>query len=64
MFCMKIFFIENSFFIFKQSACFFALKSYFIVNSLIAKPERVALSKMGTSIFGFVKGIIIIKTPS
>ena len=56
---MKIFFIENSFFIL-SSACFFALKSYFIVNSLIAKPERVALSKMGTSIFGFAKGIIII----
>ena len=60
---MNIFFIENSyilFFIFKQSACFFELKSFFVVNSIIAKHERMALSKMWTSIFVFLKGIIII----
>ena len=70
IFCMKIFFIENSsYFLFlskqglnliSRSACFFVLKSYFVVNSLTAKPERVALSKISTSIFGFLKCIIII----
>ena len=69
-FCMKIFFIENRscfFFFSKQglnlisrNTCFFVLKSYFVLNSRIAKPERVALSKMRTSIFGFSKGILII----
>ena len=65
IFCGKIFFIENSsYFLFlskqrlnliSRSACFFLLKSYFVVNSLTAKPERVALSKISTSIFGFSK---------
>ena len=43
-----------------RSTCFFVLKSYFVLNSRIAKPGRVALSKMRTSIFGFSKGILII----
>ena len=70
IFCGKIFFIENSsYFLFlskqrlnliSRSACFFVLESYFVVNSLTAKPERVALSKISTSIFGFLKCIIII----
>ena len=43
-----------------RSACFFVIKSYFVVNSFIANPERLALSKMGTSILGFSNGITII----
>ena len=43
-----------------RSASFFVIKSYFVVNSFIAKPERLALSKMGTSILGFSNGITII----
>ena len=70
---MKIFFIENSYFLFlhkmglnliSRSACFFILKSNFVVNFLIAKPESVVLSKISTSFSGFSKGIIIITTPS
>ena len=56
--------LEQGLNLISRSACFFVLKFYFVVNSFIAKPERVALSKIRTSILGFSKGITIITTPS
>ena len=60
IFCMKIFFIENSslfyslanqgFKLISRNTCLFVFKSSFLVNSLIAKLERVAMLKMFTSV--------------
>ena len=51
---------KQGFNIIGRSTCFFVLKSYFVLKSLIEKPGKVTLSKMWTLFFGFSKGIIII----
>ena len=72
-FCMKIFFIENRscfFFFSKQglnlisrSTCFFVLKSYFVLNSRIAKPEWPCQKCVLQSLV-FPKVYLLLTTPS
>ena len=44
--CCFLFLNKQGLNLISRDSCFFVLKSYFVVNSIIAKSERVALSKV------------------